>query len=80
MKWYVDHWYDSFTVETAPYQKVSNTWVPDPNSYYIGNKFVNPKAVAICVGVFVPLIIIQIIKNTYKPTPERKKSLLFRLW
>ncbi len=76
MKWYADNWFETFSVETAPYKNNQ----PDPNSYFIGNRFVNPKAVAICIGVYVPLVIIQMIKNTYKPTAERKKSLLFRIW
>lgn len=45
-----------------------------------GNSLKNHYAVSICVGVYVPLIIVQIIKWNYKPSKETKKTWPYKIW
>jgi hypothetical protein len=40
----------------------------------------NHFATEISFGLFLPLLFAQMIRNTYRPTPEREKSVLFNTW
>ena len=94
MQWYAKNWYGVYTVETAPYKctvynppcsKGCNAldcvyWSPNPASANIGKTYLNPVAVQICIGIFVPLFVIANIRLFFKPNKERNKSVIFRLW
>lgn len=42
--------------------------------------FRNHYSTTICLSIFFPLLLVQMIRNTFKATPERKKSWLFNAW
>jgi MFS superfamily sulfate permease-like transporter len=44
------------------------------------NQYVNPQAAAIGFGVYIPLLIIYILRKVFRATPERKKNIIFRVW
>lgn len=45
-----------------------------------GHLWRNSYAAKICFGLYVPLIIVVLLKTYIKPTPERKKTTVFRVW
>eukprot|EP01099_Mayorella_cantabrigiensis_P005267 TRINITY_DN414_c0_g2_i1.p1 TRINITY_DN414_c0_g2~~TRINITY_DN414_c0_g2_i1.p1 ORF type:complete len:528 (-),score=105.36 TRINITY_DN414_c0_g2_i1:704-2287(-) len=40
----------------------------------------NPYAAKICFGLYIPLLLVVLLKTWIKTTPERKKNIFFRLW
>jgi len=66
MKWFANHWNDHYT-------KKSDKTAKD-------RTYRNHYATTICLSIFFPLLLVQMIRNTFKPTPERKKSWLFNTW
>ena len=85
MAWYTEVWYKpldaydlygqldpkskSYKEDLASQQKKAK--------YMIGWSRFNPFAQRIFAGIFVPLMIIQLVKDRLKETPERKKSYWF---
>lgn len=45
-----------------------------------GHQMRNHYAVKICFGIYVPLMIVQLIKWNYKPSKETKKTWAYRIW
>src|SRR4051794_12193136 len=79
MQWFIHHWNDHNHV-TRTYKngvlvplKISQIGVE-------GTTTRNHYATAICFGFFIPLLCLQIFKNTYKPSDARKKTISFRVW
>ena len=71
MAWYTRNWYAKFSVSaTATTKQVATA-----NAILQGNpNAINPLAIKICFGIFVPITIINYFKsNVFKATPERKK-------
>mmetsp|Transcript_10919 Transcript_10919/g.15023 ORF Transcript_10919/g.15023 Transcript_10919/m.15023 type:complete len:416 (+) Transcript_10919:40-1287(+) len=64
MKWFANHWNDVYYAGKTTK----------------GRTFRNHYATTICLSIFFPLLLVQMIRNTYKPTPERKKSWLYNTW
>ena len=69
---FVDNWSGIYTQENAPK-------VPHGGSA-VGMPYQNYFAIYICFGLFVPLVIVQMLRNSFQPTPERQKSVLFNVW
>jgi MFS superfamily sulfate permease-like transporter len=66
MHWYIENWNAKYT-----YGKGANA---------VKINQVNPFAVALCFGVYVPLIIISQVKQNLKLTAEQKKTYAFAFW
>ena len=64
MQWFVRNWYI--------------TYKPKNETQYISYR--NPYAIKICFGLYVPLIFVYILKKIWKPTPERKTKVWFRVF
>eukprot|EP01034_Spumella_vulgaris_P034735 gene34735-42843_t len=78
MHWFTLHWNDRNHVTTM---KNGVPVVLKPSQMGVdGTSTRNHYATAICFGFFIPLLCIQIFKNTYKPSEERRKKLSFRIW
>jgi MFS superfamily sulfate permease-like transporter len=74
MEWFAHHWngkWDAATVQSLYGTKKKSL---------IGSDYKNHYAVAICIGLYVPLIIVSHLRSTIKATPERKKTWWFRIW
>lgn len=65
MKWFHEHWNDEVKAKT-----------PFTGYHSVRNFY----ATRICFGLFFPMILLVILKQYIKPTPERKKSWVFLLW
>ena len=65
MQWYVDNWNGQYAVKGYSVKTINQ---------------VNQYAVALCFGVYVPLIIINQIKQNLKFTGEQKKSTAYQCW
>eukprot|EP01035_Chromulina_nebulosa_P028440 gene28440-37541_t len=74
MRWFVNNWSGTYTKATAP--EVTKT---NPISA-VGMSYQNYFSVEICFGLFLPLLFVQMIRNTFQPNPERQKSVLFNIW
>ena len=72
----MDNWSGTYTKVNAP--DISATAYPGVTA--IGKSYQNYFAVEICFGLFLPLLFVQMLRNTFPPTPERQKSLLFNIW
>jgi len=88
MAWYTDIWYKPLE-ESDLYgqlESTSSTYATDLETqqkkakYMIGWSRFNPYSQRIFVGVYVPLILIQLLKERLKETPERKKSYWFNIF
>ena len=71
MAWYTRNWYATLSVSPTATAKQTAT----ANAILQGNPAaINPIAVRICFGIFIPITIINYLKsNVFKATPERKK-------
>ena len=65
MQWYVDNWNGQTPVKGYSVKSINQ---------------VNQYAVALCFGVYVPLIIINQIKQNLKFTAEQKKTTIYQCW
>lgn len=88
MKWYTEVWYEKLNKDDicssyASLDKTSTTYETlcaaaiAKNGYRIGWSRFNPNAQKIFAGIYVPLMIFQLIKDKLKETPERKKAMWF---
>jgi MFS superfamily sulfate permease-like transporter len=73
MKWYISDFYGRYTT----YSSDSN-FLTKGEQY--GHLWINPYSVKICFGLYIPLMLIQILKNNIPATPERKKQLWYRIF
>ncbi len=68
-KWLIKHFNDTYSSDADDgYDEVK------------GKSVRNPYAMMICFCIYVPLIINQSMKKRFKPTPERKAKLSYRIW
>lgn len=68
-EWLIKHFNDTYSNDTDDgYDEVK------------GKSVRNPYAMMICFCIYVPLIINQSMKKRFKPTPERKAKLSYRIW
>eukprot|EP01035_Chromulina_nebulosa_P020825 gene20825-26993_t len=74
MKWFVDNWSGTYTEATAPSVPKGSGIVS------VGRSYQNFWAVEICFAIFLPLLLTQMLRNTFPNTPERAKSVLFNIW
>ena len=76
MAWYVENWNGIFTYDTIG----SSATLRKKYIAYIGKAFINPYAVKICFGIFIPLFTIALIKSRLKFTAVQKKTTWFRVF
>ena len=67
---FVDNWNLNYT------KKTYSSKVP----YQLGKSYQNHFAVSILFALYFPLLFIQILRNTFRPTPERMRSPAFNVW
>lgn len=72
----MDNWSGSYDKITAP--KINAKTYPGVTA--VGRSYQNFWAVELCFGFFLPLLFIQMLRNTFPTTPQRQKSLLFNIW
>ena len=71
---FVDNWSGTYTEATAPSVPKGSGIVS------VGRSYQNFWAVEICFAIFLPLLLTQMLRNTFPNTPERAKSVLFNIW
>ena len=65
MQWYINNWNGQYAVKGYSVKSINQ---------------VNQYAVALCFGVYVPLIIINQIKQNLKFSAEQKKTIVYQCW
>ena len=65
MQWYINNWNGQYAVKGYSVKTINQ---------------VNQYAVALCFGVYVPLIVINQIKQNLKFTAEQKKTIIYQCW
>jgi high affinity sulfate transporter 1 len=71
MSWFKHYFYDRFNTHTSDANFLTQ-------GDQIGHLWINPYAIKICFGLYIPLMVIQIFKNSIPATAERKKQLWYR--
>jgi SulP family sulfate permease len=74
MQWIMDHWYDRYHFTAEQIKKNKSLALQN------GLSIRNPLATKICFGLFIPLVLIVILKNNIKATPERKKTIWYNVF
>jgi MFS superfamily sulfate permease-like transporter len=74
MQWFNEHWNLRYHFTPAQIAKKASLGLQD------GRLYRNPVATKIFFGLYIPLLIIVILKNYFKPTPQRKKSMAYHIW
>ncbi len=74
MSWFTSRWDLHYHFTAAQIKKKPSLGLQDGRSYQ------NHYAIRIFFGLYIPLLFIVILKNYFKPTPERRKSWVFHAW
>jgi SulP family sulfate permease len=71
MTWYKDYFYQRFTTHSS-----DTAFLKNGDQYH--HLWINPYSVKIAFGLYVPMMLINILKQNIKATPERKKTRWFK--
>ena len=68
----MDNWSGTYTKADAPKVPVGVN--------AIGMSYQNYFSIDICFGLYIPLVLVQILRNNFRPNLERQKSVVFNVW